>query len=213
MVRVKICGITNRSDALMAVKLGADAIGFVFAPSPRRVTPEDVRDLVDGLPPLIQTVGVFVDEDPGTIRRIIDFCGLDLVQLHGDEPPDLCRELMPCVIKAFRLKDASSLSPLPSYRDRVRAFLFDTHSERKKGGTGKSFDWSLALKGKEWGVPVILSGGLGPSNVEEAISTVRPFAVDLNSGIEAQPGKKDPALMKQLMAGIHRINTTGVTDD
>jgi len=213
MVRVKICGITNYQDASNAVTLGVDAIGFIFAPSPRKITPEKARDIICAIPPFVKTVGVFVNEDPATIRQIIQFCGLDLVQLHGDELPDLCHELMPYTIKAFRPKDEKDLSAIRHYVERIRALLFDTYSEEKRGGTGKTFDWNLAIKGKELGVPVILAGGLTPSNIETAISTVRPFAVDVNSGVEERPGKKSPALMKRLMETIKGIDNGGLIDD
>ncbi len=202
MVKVKICGITNYEDASIAVKLGTDALGFIFAPSPRQVTPEEARDIICALPPFVKTVGVFVNEEPATIKEIIQFCGLDLVQLHGDESPDLCQELMPYTIKAFQLKDESSLSAIDPYLGRVRALLFDTYSEEKRGGTGRTFDWELAVRGKELGVPIILAGGLTPSNIQQAISTVRPFAVDVNSGVEERPAKKSPLLMRRLMETI-----------
>lgn len=213
MVRVKICGITNYQDASNAVKLGVDALGFIFTPSPREITPEKARDIICAIPPFVKTVGVFVNEDPATIRKIIQFCGLDLVQLHGDESPDVCHELMPYTIKAFRPRDEKGLWAIRPYGGRIRALLFDTYSEEKRGGTGKTFDWNLAIKGKEMGVPVILSGGLTPLNIERAISTVRPFAVDVNSGVEDRPAKKSPALMKRLMEIIKGMDNGGLIDD
>lgn len=213
MVRVKICGITNYEDASIAVKLGADALGFIFAQSPRQVTPEEARDIICAIPPFVKTVGVFVNEDPAIIKKIIQFCGLDLVQLHGDESPDLCHELMPHTIKAFRLKDESSLSAIDPYLGRIRAFLFDTYSEEKRGGTGRTFDWELAVRGKELGVPIIIAGGLTPSNIERAISTVRPFAVDVSSGVEERPAKKSPLLMRRLMENIKKIDMGELSDD
>lgn len=189
----------------MGVRLGAHALGFIFAPSPRRTSPEKVRKIIDALPPFVQTVGVFVDESLATIREIKRFCGLDLVQLHGEESPDFCIQLMPHALKAFRLKDGRSVSHIKSYTGRVRAVLLDTHEKEKKGGTGKSFDWNLALKVKAMGLPLILSGGLGPFNIRGAITTVRPYGVDVNSKIEHRPGKKDPVLMKALMEAIKMI--------
>lgn len=206
MVRVKICGITNLQDASMAVELGVDALGFIFAPSPRQVAPEEAHEIIRDIPPLVKTIGVFVDENPVVIRQIIRFCGLDLVQLHGDESPDVCNELMPRAIKAFRLKDKTSLSVIPAYQGRVRAILLDTYSAEKKGGTGKSFDWEIASRARQMGIPTILSGGLGLHNIEMAIGTAKPFAVDINSGIEERPGKKDPFLMKEVMEKIEKIN-------
>jgi phosphoribosylanthranilate isomerase len=202
MVRVKVCGITSLENASMVLSNGVEILGFIFAPSKRRITPEKARAIISQLPPFVRTVGVFVNEEPADIKKIREYCGLDLVQLHGDEDPEMCRELMPFVIKAFRLKDASSVEKVDSFRDRVRAVLFDTYSNEKRGGTGKTFDWNLALKGKKFGLPVILSGGLGPHNIKDAISKVRPFAVDLNSGVEKSPGEKCPILIKELMEAI-----------
>jgi phosphoribosylanthranilate isomerase len=201
-MNVKICGITEGEDALAAVKLGADALGFIFASSPRQVSMQKARRIINAIPPFVKTVGVFVNEGAKTIREHINYCGLDLVQLHGDESPEFCRELMPYTIKAFRLKDDSGLQLCEDYQANVRALLLDTYAKDKAGGTGKTFDWQLAVKIKEAGIPVILSGGLGPSNVTEAIQVVRPYAVDVNSGVEERPGKKSYVLMKELMEKV-----------
>ena len=202
MVKVKFCGITNEQDASRAVRLGVDALGFIFAPSPRKIDPAEARRIIHALPPFVQTVGVFVNEDQDTIRELKQFCGFQWVQLHGDEPPEMCRQLMPHVIKAFQIKDESSLLAVEQYQQHVRSFLLDTYSKERRGGTEKTFDWNLALKCKEYGIPIILSGGLGPSNVERAVFKVRPYAVDINSGIEDSPGQKNPTLMKKLMETI-----------
>lgn len=199
-VKVKICGITNLEDASIAVELGADALGFIFAPSPRQITPQKARAIIRAIPPFVKTVGVFVNEAPATIREVMQHCGLDMVQLHGDESPAFCDELMPYTIKALRIKDESSLETGRAYHGKVRALLLDTYSKKKAGGTGKTFDWNLAIKSKKMGIPIILSGGLGPSNIDLAIHTVRPYAVDVNSGIEEYPGKKNHNLMKTVMA-------------
>ncbi|MBW2284550.1 MAG: phosphoribosylanthranilate isomerase, partial [Deltaproteobacteria bacterium] len=209
MVKVKICGITNREDASTAVELGADALGFIFAESPRRITPDCARDIINSLPPFVQTVGVFVDEELSTIHDIMDLCGFDLVQLHGHESPEFCRELMPFTLKAFRLKDASGLLSMGDYQRSIRGLLLDTYEKGMSGGTGKTFDWRLAVKAGSMGIPIILSGGLGPSNIQKAVSTVRPFAVDVNSGVESRPGKKDHILMKRLMDEVKAINRNG----
>jgi len=206
MVRVKICGITNREDAWAAVDLGAHALGFIFAPSPRKVTPQAARTIIGTLPPFIQTVGVFVDEDPQAVQDIMGYCDLDLIQLHGNESPEYCRQLMPYSIKAFRIKDEASLLSLRSFEGHIKAQLWDTYQRGLKGGTGKTFAWQLALKAGKMTPPVILSGGLKPSNVARAVSTVKPYAVDVNSGIEAHPGKKDIDLMTRFMQTIHNIN-------
>ena len=201
-VKVKICGITNLEDASIAVELGANALGFIFAPSPRQITPQKARAIIRAIPPFVKTVGVFVNEAPATIKEVMQHCGLDLVQLHGNESPGLCEELMPCTIKALRIKDESSLQTSQPYQGKVRALLLDTYSKEKAGGTGKTFDWNLAIKIKEMGIPIILSGGIGPSNIDLAIHTVRPYAVDVNSAVEKYPGKKSHILIKALMAEL-----------
>ena len=202
-VVVKICGITNLEDASIAVELGAGALGFIFAHSPRRITPQKARDIISAVPPFVKTIGVFVNEELAAIREVKDYCGLDLVQLHGNESAALCEELMPYTIKALRIKDESSLRTVHSYQGKVRALLLDTYMKDKAGGTGKTFDWKLALKIKKLGMPIMLSGGLESSNIDSAIRTVRPYAVDVSSGVEEHPGKKSYALMKDLMASVN----------
>ncbi len=204
MVRVKVCGITEHEDAIAAVQLGASALGFIFAPGPRQITPEKAHDIILSLPPFVTAVGVFVNETPSQIRATIDLCGLDRVQLHGDESPELCHELMPYTIKALRIKNGSILQSIEPYRGKVRALSLDTYVKDKPGGTGETFDWNLAVKIKALGIPIILSGGLGPSNIEDAIKTVRPYAVDVNSGVEESPGKKSRVLLKELFERIMR---------
>ena len=202
---VKICGITGYEDASIAVESGAGALGFIFADSPRQITPQKARKIISAIPPFVKTIGVFVNEGPAEIRKVRHYCGLDLVQLHGEEPPDLCSELMPYTIKALRIKDESSLRTSQAYRGKVRALLLDTYAKDRAGGTGKTFDWQFAIKIKKLGIPVILGGGLGPSNIGAAINTVRPYAVDVNSGVEERPGKKSPLLMKDLMEKVRNI--------
>jgi phosphoribosylanthranilate isomerase len=203
-VKVKICGITEYEDAGIAVELGAGALGFIFADSPRQITPQKARDIISAIPPFVKTVGVFVNEDPAVIRNVKHYCGLDLVQLHGDESPDLCHELMPYSIKALRIKDESSLQTSQLYQGKVRALLLDTYSKDTAGGTGTTFDWRLAIKIKKLGIPIILAGGIGPSNIDGAVRTVRPYAVDVNSGVEEHPGKKSHTLMKDLMEKVRK---------
>lgn len=202
MVRVKICGMTNREDAHIAASLGVQALGFIFAPSPRQITPERAKRVIETLPPFVTTVGVFVNESLSVVKDVRAYCGFDLVQFHGDESPQMCASLMPIVIKAFQLKDASSLSALERYVGKVRAFLFDSYSKKVRGGTGQSFDWNLALEGKRHGVPVILSGGLDPDNVNDAIKATAPFAVDVGTGVEERPGKKDAKRMRRFMKAL-----------
>jgi phosphoribosylanthranilate isomerase len=199
MVSVKICGITTVEDARVAVAAGADALGFVFyPPSPRYVTPEQARRIIRTLPPFITTVGLFVDVPAETVHEIAGRCGLDRVQLHGQETPEFCRRIAPPVIKAFRIKNASSLAHLPEYE--VSAFLLDAYVEGAlPGGTGASFAWELAAQAKPYG-PVILAGGLTPENVAAAVVRIRPYGVDVSSGVEQSPGVKDPIKMRHFIA-------------
>ncbi len=187
--RVKICGITNVEDALQAVEAGADALGFVFYHrSPRFVTPREVQKIIAELPPFVTTVGLFVNEPLPRIRRTMAAARLDVVQLHGDESPEDCLIEPLRVIKALRIKDAASLEGAARYQ--VSALLLDAWSDEHYGGTGLSFDWQLVrrLTGKR---PLILAGGLTPENVVAAVRQVKPYAVDVSSGVEAAPGKKD----------------------
>ena len=204
MVKVKICGITNYDDAAVAVDLGADALGFIFASSPRKIEYDSASEIIKKLPPFVKSVGVFVNENIKKIMDVAEHCGLDNIQLHGDESPETCRRLMPRTIKALRIKDNSIPDDFNEYRGKVKAFLLDTYSEKAAGGTGKTFNWDVALNIKKLGAPVILAGGLNPTNIREAIEKVRPYAVDVNSGIEERPGKKDHLLMKQLFKNLRK---------
>lgn len=196
MIRVKICGITNLEDALAAVDYGADALGFVFfEKSPRCITPEKAKEIISYLPPFVTTVGVFVNEDHGQIKEIMEFAGINILQLHGDEQPDACR-LWHRVIKAFRLRDFTDLKPLEKYR--CSAFLLDTYSPESYGGTGQIFNWDIAVEAKRFG-RIVLSGGLNPDNIEKAVMYVRPYAVDVSSGVEEDKGKKDLKKMKEFI--------------
>ena len=210
MVKVKICGITSIRDAEAAVELGADALGFIFAPSPRQVTPKKAGEIIRAVSPFVKTVGVFVDENPERIRAVVDSCGLDLIQLHGNETPRMCEDFFPLTIKAFRLKEGSSLQEIPSFRGHVRAVLLDTYQAGLMGGTGKTFNWDLAVQAAKTGIPCILSGGLGPFNIEEALKRVNPAAVDVNSGVERQPGKKSLTLMKALIRTVRNLDMGGM---
>ena len=204
MVKVKICGITNIQDALLAIDCGADALGFVFAPSPRQVTPTQVQDIVSQLPPRICKVGVFVDFELEVVNDIRSRCSLDIVQLHGSESPEYCQAFFPDVIKSFQVRDETIFELLPSYA--VKAYLLDSYHAELKGGTGHSFDWSIAHKAKEYG-PIILSGGLNPDNIRQAIAAVQPFAVDVSSGVEATPGKKDRNKVQDFLKAAKQLQT------
>ncbi|MHB1399489.1 MAG: phosphoribosylanthranilate isomerase [Trichloromonadaceae bacterium] len=191
MLRVKICGITDVEDALQACACGADALGLVFYPrSPRCVTPEQARAIIQALPPLVTTVGLFVNEEPQRIRQLADDCGLDVIQVHGDEGPDACDFAPRRSIKALRVKDAASLVGHEEFR--TSALLLDAWVAGAYGGTGESFNWELAA-GIACQRPVILAGGLTPENVAAAVNAVRPYGVDVSSGVESAPGRKDPA--------------------
>lgn len=193
MVKIKICGITNTEDALAAAAYGADAVGFVFyRGSPRYVSPERAREIVSHLPPFLTTVGVFVNEKDEAMREVMEFTGMNVLQLHGDEPPAACG-VWPKVIKAFRVKDFVDLKPLEACR--VSSFLLDTYAPDTYGGTGVAFNWDIAVEAKRYG-SVILSGGLTPDNVVKALRWVKPYAIDVSSGVEASKGKKDLKIMR-----------------
>ena len=208
MTRVKICGITSIEDAMAAVEAGADAIGFVFAPSPRQIDSATAKRIADALPPFIARVGVFVNADPSLLEVARD-CGLDAAQLHGEQSDLFAQLLAPHIriIRVLRVKDEESLASIKSY-PAADAYLLDTFSKDALGGTGKSFDWELAVKAKQFGKPVILSGGLNPENVEEAVRLVRPYAVDVSSGVELSPGKKDHNKIKELVENVRKADQT-----
>jgi len=200
MIRVKICGNVTLKDTMAAVEAGADAVGFVFyAKSPRVVSPKAVAAIVSHLPPLVTPVGVFVNENPDVVRQLMSDCGLALAQLHGEESPQYCAELRQPVIKGIRVRSREDLALLSSYR--VKAILLDAYVEGVVGGTGTTFDWSLAVEAKAWG-PIILAGGLTPENVVEAVSRVQPYGVDVSSGVESAPGVKDPAKVRTFVENV-----------
>ena len=199
-IKVKICGMTQLKDALFAVEQGVNAVGFIFyKKSPRAVTMKTVREIIRKLPPLVDTVGVFVNESAERLNKIADYCGLDLVQLHGEESPAFCRKIHRRVIKAFRVKDLQSIKQLEKFP--VSGFLLDTFSDDLHGGTGKTFDWNLALPAKKMG-PVILAGGLTPRNILQAVRQVRPYGVDVCSGVEKSPGIKDLEKVRAFLKNI-----------
>jgi phosphoribosylanthranilate isomerase len=194
MVKVKICGNTNLDDTMAAVQAGADAVGFVFyAKSPRAVDPKTAAEIISRLPPFVVTVGVFVNEDLTVVRSIMEECNIPLAQLHGDESPQYCAELGRSVIKAIRVRDSRDLERMTAYQ--VSGFVLDAFVEGKPGGTGVPIDWDLAAQAQMLG-PIILAGGLTPDNVLAAVRQVRPYAVDVTSGVEASPGKKDHAKVR-----------------
>jgi phosphoribosylanthranilate isomerase len=202
-VRIKICGITNEEDALAAARFGADALGFIFAPSPRRIAPEKARQIIKVLPPLVQTVGVFVDEDLGEVSSVAEMCGLDILQFHGSESADYCDSFDHRVIKAVRLRNRQDIKSLAKYDGVVQALLLDTYLPDKLGGTGMTFNWEWALEAGKYG-RIILAGGLNPENVAVAISIVKPYGVDASSSLEQSPGIKDHEKLTQFIAEVRK---------
>jgi phosphoribosylanthranilate isomerase len=202
-VRIKICGITNGGDALAAAQLGADALGFIFASSPRQVSAEKVREIIDRLPPMIQTVGVFVDEDHESVSAAANFCRLNLLQFHGSESVEYCASFDRKVIKAMRVGGSEDLRGLSEYSKVVDALLLDTLVPDQYGGTGITFDWNVALEAKKYG-RIILAGGLNPENVTDAVKMVKPYAVDASSGLELSPGIKDHGKIAEFIEKVHQ---------
>ncbi|PKL51617.1 MAG: phosphoribosylanthranilate isomerase [Nitrospira bacterium HGW-Nitrospira-1] len=195
MTKIKICGITNLDDARAAIDFGADALGFVFfKESPRAISPKKAAAIIAKLPVFITTVGVFVDEPRAEIQKTVEETGIDVIQLHGEESPEACR-LSRRVIKGIRVKSLESLEPLARYRNIVSAFLLDTFEPHMSGGTGRVFNWDIAVEAKNLG-RIILAGGLTPENISEAIRQVKPYAVDVSSGVELVKGEKDHQKMR-----------------
>ena len=205
---VKICGMTNWDDASMAVEAGADAIGFVFVPTSRRVvTRNRVEEILRFLPPTVLTVGVVANENADFLRGLLRVCPLGALQFHGDETPEEVLSLKDSVklIKAIRVKDAKSLEQIPRYKG-VDAILLDAHQPGRLGGTGTPFDWSLAVQAKKFGIPIIVAGGLTPGNVQEVGRRVEPHGVDVTSGVEASPGRKDQALVRKFILASKSVS-------
>jgi phosphoribosylanthranilate isomerase len=204
MTRVKICGITSPEDAAAAVEAGADAVGLVFVPgTPRVVTPERAALIVERLPPLVATVGVFVDRPLAEVCRIVALLRLSAVQLHGHEDEAFSRGVPVPVIRALRVRDAASLQPLATYP--AHAFLLDAYVEGQPGGTGTVMPWGLALQAKGT-QPIILSGGLRPDTVAEAVRLVRPYGVDVSSGVEHSPGRKDHRKVREFIVNVRQAD-------
>ncbi len=200
MTKVKICGIKKLNDAISAADYGADAIGFVFAKSVRKISKEKARAIIRKLPPFITTVGLFVNEAAEDIEAACRFCGLDAIQLHGNEPPGIINTLKDYkTIKAFRIQNEKDISPIKKYKP--NAILLDGYSVNKMGGTGTSFDWKIVKKLRT-SIPVIVAGGLTHLNVSQAIRVVNPYAVDVSSGVESGPGKKDRKLIKKFIDAV-----------
>lgn len=216
-MKIKICGITNLEDAQVAIEAGADLLGFIFYPkSPRYVEPETVAAIIDALTThytlrTTQYVGVFVDEPVDRIREILDQCRLDLAQLHGSEPPVEVRMLQPHAYKAIRPKQrgdaeaaVATYAPAMDVSPDRPAFLVDAYHPWKFGGTGETTDW-IAAKVLAWRFPILLAGGLTPDNVADAVRVVEPWGVDVSSGVEAEPGKKDHAKVRAFVEAVRNV--------
>jgi phosphoribosylanthranilate isomerase len=204
VTRVKICGITSAEDAAAAVEAGADALGFVFVRgTPRHVQPEAAARIVQELPPFLTAVGVFVDQPLEEVLRTAEQCGLQAVQLHGEEPAEYSRRIPIRVIKAIRVREAADLRPIATYP--AHAFLLDAFVEGLAGGTGTSISWELARQAKGR-LPIILSGGLRPETVGGAVRAVRPYGVDVSSGVEKSPGRKDHEKVREFIAAVREAD-------
>lgn len=216
-IRIKMCGVTRAVDARVAVQAGVDALGFIFhEKSSRYITPEEVRQIIEFLPPFVDTIGVFVNKKKKEVEEIIRYCNLNYAQLHGEESPKYCERLarfaVPCrVIKAFRVNAQLQAVDIAPYNQHVTGYLLDTYHKQVKGGTGKNFDWSLIAR-LQLQRPLLLAGGLNTTNIQEALQLVQPYGVDVNSGVEKQPGIKDHELIRTfigLVRAFERGKKTG----
>lgn len=202
--RVKICGITSVADGLAAAEAGADMVGLMFyEQSPRHITLPEAEEIARAMPPFVLRVGVFVNPDEDEVWQAIRACGLNLLQFHGDEPAEFCTQFGMMSLKAFRMRDAESLKAMEHYQ--TDAFLLDAHAKGGLGGTGERFNWDLAVEAQKFGKPIFLAGGLTPENVAEAVQKVRPFAVDVSSGVESAPGKKDAAKVRAFITAAKSV--------
>lgn len=199
--RIKICGLCSAADAAVAVAAGADAVGVVFADSPRQVTIDEAREVLSVVPPFVARVGVFVDAEAAFVRQAVERCGLTAVQLHGAEPPDFCDEVPVPVVKTIKVGTGFGWEAAEPYRGHVAALLLDTDSRKGSGGTGETFAWQLVTSTPEW-APVVVAGGLNPVNVGAAIKLLAPFAVDVSSGVEERPRCKDRHRVEAFISAV-----------
>jgi phosphoribosylanthranilate isomerase len=207
MTRVKVCGIRRLADALLAVELGADALGFVFWPrSPRAMTVDHVRAITRALPPFVATVGVFVNQPPDEIRAAVTGAGLTTIQLHGDEDASAYAGLAGHVIKALPVGAGFTMSAVEDVPPEMTVLL-DAHDPDRRGGTGRQIEWTVAAAAARLR-PIVLSGGLTPDNVRQAVETVHPYAVDVSSGVESAPGVKDAAKLREFFAALPDFHLT-----
>lgn len=203
--RVKICGITRLEDALAAAGAGADAVGFVFyAKSPRAVSPQRAREMALALPPFVSRVGLFVDAPPETVSDILETVPLDLLQFHGEEAPADCARFGRPYLKAVPMADGGDPLACMDRFPHAAGFLLDSHGNGKTGGTGVAFDWDRIPRDLRH--CVVLAGGLNPDNVAEAVRRVRPWAVDVSTGVEVRPGVKDPSRIQAFVNEVKRVD-------
>ena len=196
---IKICGITQKQDAVAAAQLGADAIGLVFyKPSPRSVTLSQASEIFTGILPSLKIVGLFVNPEPSEVTEVVESGLVDYLQFHGDESPEDCGRYNVMSLKAFRMKGPETLKAMQEFP--ADGFLLDAHVEDALGGTGATFNWDLAVAAQEFGRPIFLAGGLTVENVAEVVRKVQPFAVDVSSGVEHAPGKKNAAKMNAFVS-------------
>jgi phosphoribosylanthranilate isomerase len=199
--KVKICGLTSVADAQTAAEAGADMIGLMFAEqSPRLISLSTAVEISRALPPFVLRVGVFVNPEPAQVLEAVAACGLNLLQFHGDEDSSFCTQFGVMSVKALRVQSAASLQTLENFH--TDAFLLDAYSKAGLGGTGEKFNWDLAVEAQKYGKPIFLAGGLTPENVASAVKQVQPFAVDVSSGVEYAPGKKDAAKVRAFIAAV-----------
>ncbi len=209
--RIKMCGTTTLQDAQAAVELGVDALGFIFAErSPRAVRPATALEIVSHIPPFVGKIGVFVNKAQKEIEEIIHYLGLTGVQLHGDEDPDFCRNIarsVPscAVLKAFRIGQHTQIGDIAPYNGAVQGFVLDSFVQNQEGGTGHTFDWNI-LKRLDLQIPFLLAGGLNPDNIADALENVSPFGVDVNSGVEDAPGRKNHELLRRFVDGVSQAD-------
>jgi phosphoribosylanthranilate isomerase len=205
-VRVKICGITNHQDAALAVELGADALGFIFYPgSPRYIAPGDARNIVDALPPFITPIAVVVNASVATVSKIMAVSGCRIAQVSGNEPPEYLQRLAWPAVKSIAISTMQDLAVITKYQA-ARAILLDTKVHGLHGGTGMTFDWRVARKALDYELPIILAGGLTPENIQDAVRIAGPYAIDVGSGVESEPGKKDQDRLRALFAALNAIS-------
>lgn len=206
-IKIKICGITRKEDAQLAAELGAWATGFIFAENtPRYVSPEKVSEMIKVLPANMQKFGVFVNASSEDVKNIALKIGLTKIQLHGEESPEYCEKLREItgleIVKAIRIKNENSLEIIENYKGKTDFILLDSFSEKARGGTGKTVERKLAIKAKEYGIPIILAGGLNPDNAKEIYEEVQPYALDISSGVEADKGIKDGNKLESLFTNL-----------